>query len=146
MHWIAQDEQAHSEWSGVYSVASFSPANSDLQRRWRVAAIDRYAERLTVRTMDGAGVTFQIQPNVQEGGPDPAMKHRKQVAAMAAPEGRLTLIAPDGSASVLSYSRPDAGRLILEGALDGVGMTADLRLKPSDNLPFLGGKSYPEPR
>jgi hypothetical protein len=47
---------------------------------------------------------------------------------------------------VLSYSRPDAGRLILQGALGGVAMTAELRLTPSEGLPFLGGKSYPEPR
>jgi hypothetical protein len=143
---IAQDDKVHSEWSGVYSVASFSPTNSDVHHRWRIAAIDRYAERLTVRTMDGAGVTFQIQPNVPQGAPDSLVSHREHVAAMAAPDGRLRLIAPDGSTSVLSFSRPDAGRLILQGALDGVAMTADLRLTSSEHLPFLGGKSYPEPR
>jgi hypothetical protein len=142
----AQDGKAHSEWSGVYLVASFSPTNADLRHRWRVVAIDRYAERLTVRTMDGAGVTFQIQPDVQKRVPGPPMSHREHVAAIAAPEGRLTLIAPDGSTSVLSYSRPDPGRLILEGAVDGLAMMADLRFTPTDNLPFLGGKSYPEPR
>jgi len=65
---------------------------------------------------------------------------------MAAAEGRLTLIAPDGSASMFSYSRPDQGRLILEGPLDGAAIKADLHLKPIAGLPFLGGKSYPEPR
>jgi hypothetical protein len=143
---IARDEKAQSEWSGVYFVASFSPANADVQHRWRVAAIDRYAERLTVRTVDGAGTTFQIQPNVPPSAGDSPMSHREHVAAMAALEGHLWMIAPDGSTSVLSYSRPDAGQLILEGTLDGVAMTADLRLTPTDNLPFLGGKSYPEPR
>jgi hypothetical protein len=141
----AQGDKAHSEWSGVYSVASFSPANADLQHWWRVAAIDRYAERLTVRTLDGAGMTFQIQPNLPQDAPGSQISHRERVAAMAAPEGRLTLIAPDGTTSVWSYSRSDAGRLVLQGALDGVAMTADLRLTPSDSLPFLGGKSYPEP-
>jgi hypothetical protein len=74
------------------------------------------------------------------------MSHREHVASMTAPKGNLTLIAPDGSTSVLTYSRPDAGRLVLQGALDGNSMMAYLRLTPTDRMPFLGGKSYPEPR
>jgi hypothetical protein len=142
---IVQDDKAHSEWAGVYSVSSFSPANTDILHRWRAAAIDQYAERLTVRTMDGAGVTFQIQPNLPQSAPDPPTTHRGHVAAMAAPEGRLTLVAPDGSASVMSYSRPALGRLTLDGTLQGVSISVDLRLTPTNALPFLGGQSYAEP-
>ncbi|HEX4273806.1 MAG TPA: hypothetical protein VHZ74_00555 [Bryobacteraceae bacterium] len=38
-----------------------------MKRRWRVAAIDRYAERLIVRTGDDRGTTFQIQLVVPPG-------------------------------------------------------------------------------
>jgi hypothetical protein len=145
LHRIVQDDKGHSEWTGVYSVASFSPANADVQHRWSVAAIDQYAERLTVRTIDGVGTTFQIQPNLPQGASIQSMSHREHVAALAVPEGRFTLIAPDGSTSVLSYSRPAEGHLILEGPLKGVAITADLHLSSSGSLPLLGGISYPEP-
>lgn len=141
---IKQDAKAQSELSGAYSVASFSPANTDLQHRWRAAAIDRYAERLTVRTVDGAGTTFQIQPVIPSGA---TSGHREHVAAIAMPRGHLALVAPNGSVSVLNYSRPSSGYLILNGELDGVAITADLHLISPDSLPLVNKDiDFAEPR
>jgi hypothetical protein len=131
---IKQDAEVRSDLSGDYSVALFSPANLDIEHRWRAAAIDRYAERLTVRTVDGAGTTFQIQPVVPLGA---TSGHREHVAAIAMQGGRLSLVAPNGSVSVLNYSRPSSGGLILNGELDGVAMTADLHLISPDSLPLV---------
>ena len=88
-----QDAEAQSELSGAYSVGAFSPPNADIQHRWQVAAIDRYAERLTVRTVDGGGTTFNIQPLIPAGT---ALGHREHVVAVAAVPGRLALISPKG--------------------------------------------------
>jgi hypothetical protein len=141
---IKQDANAQSELSGAYSVASFSPPDADLQHRWRVAAIDRYAERLAVRTMDGAGTTFQIQPVVAPGA---RTGHREHVAAVAMLRDHLALVAPNGSVSALNYSRPSPGRLIVSGELGGVPISADLHLMSSNSLPFVKkDRSFPEPR
>lgn len=145
---LKQDANAQSDWSGTYSVASFSPANADLQHRWRAAAIDRYAERLTVRTMDGNGITYEIQPvSAEASAAYPRTSHREHVAEMAAPQGQLALVAPDRSSTVLSYSRTPSGRLTLKGRLNGVATTADLQPASTANLPLLNRDVYyPEPR
>ncbi len=140
---IKQDAEAQSDLSGVYIVASFSPPNADIQHRWRVAAIDRYAERLTIRTVDGAGTTFKIQPVIPA---DAMLGHRDHVATIAERDGRLSLVAPNGSVSVLNYSRLSSERIVLTGEVDGVAIMADLHLIPN-HLPFLGtAEGYAEPR
>ena len=139
-----QDAEAQSELSGAYSVSAFSPSNVDFRHRWRAAAIDRYAERLAIRTLDGGGTTFQIQPITPPGI---NAGHRKHVLAVAATPGRLTLRSANGSMSMLNYSRPSSGHLVLQGELDGVEIKADLNLVPPENLPFVNGNlSFAEPR
>jgi hypothetical protein len=139
-----QDASAQSELSGADSVASFSPPDAGLGHRWRVAAIDRYAERLTVRTADGAGTTFQIQPVVAPGA---RKGHREHVAAIAMLNDHIALVAPNGSVSALKYSRPSPGRLIVTGELDGGPISADLQMMQSNSLPFVGrDRSFAEPR
>jgi hypothetical protein len=140
---IKQDAAARSDLSGAYSVASFSQPGADPQHRWRVVAIDRYAERLTVRTVDGAGAAFQIQPVIPPGA---TSGHREHVAAIASLHDHLTLVAPNGSLSVLNYSRSPSGGLILSGEVDGVAITADLRLISPESLPFFNhGIFFAEP-
>ena len=140
---VELDANAQSELSGAYSVASFSPPDTDPQHRWRVA-IDRYAERLTVRTVDGAGTTFQIQPSVAAGA---KTGHREHVAAIATLADHMAVVAPNDSVSALSYSRPSPGRLLLSGELNGVPITADLRLISPDSLPFINkDRNFSEPR
>jgi hypothetical protein len=139
-----QDGEAQSELSGAYTVESFSPPNVELKRRWRVAAIDRYAERLTVRTADGSGTTLQIQPVIPPGA---TTGHREHVAAITTPPGRLALVAPNGATSVLNYSRPSSGRLILNGELNGVAITAEMHLISPESLPLVNNNiSFAEPR
>jgi hypothetical protein len=141
---VRLDANAQSELSGAYSVASFSPPDANSRHRWRVAAIDRYAERLTVRTVDGAGTTFQIQPAVAAGA---KLGHREHVEAVAMLRDRLALVAPNGSVSALNYSRPSPGRLLLSGELDGVPITADLSLISPDSLPFINkDRTFAEPQ
>jgi len=134
-----RDADARSELSGAYSVTSFSPPNADAQLRWRAVAIDRYAERLTVRAMDGSGTTFEIQPVLGSGA---APDRREHVAAVARQGDHLTLIAPDGSISALNYSRSSSGNLVLHGDLDRVAITAHLRLIFPDSLPLLNNKIF----
>lgn len=145
---IKQDADARSALSGAWSVASFSPANASLQNRWRIVAIDRYAERFTVRTANGAGMTFQIQADLpHRASSNQSGSYRERVAATATPSGRITLVAPGGSISVLNYFHPTAAHLVLEGKLDGVATMADLRLIPPAGLPLLNKQIYfPEPR
>lgn len=141
---LKYDAAVQSELAGVYAVASFSPSDAALEHQWRMAAIDRYGERLTVRTMDGAGRTFRLEPVSTSSA---TSGHRAHVAAIAMPPYRVMLIAPNGSGSLLDYSRPSPDRLVISGEVDGVGINADLRLIEPESLPFVNGKlSFAEPR
>ncbi len=143
---MKQDSEAQSELSGAWSVASFSPANAGLRNRWKVVAIDRHAERFTVRTANGGGMTFQIVVSRSESS-NRSDGYRKRVALTSAPSGRITLVAAGGATSVLNYFRAASGRLVLKGEINGVTTVAELRLISPAGLPLLNKEIYfPEPR
>jgi len=146
---IKKDAEARSQLSGVYSVQWISPADAGLKSRWREAAIDWYAERLTVRTFDGTGTTFKIEPaGIEVPGSRHRVDHREDVAASAAPRGRLRLVAPRGAVSVLNYFRASPGNLMLTGDLDGGEISVELQRVSTSSLPLLkqGPPYFPQPR
>jgi hypothetical protein len=140
---LKHEAEAQSDLSGAYLVKSFSSGAVDAQHHWQFAAIDRYAERLTVRTADGAGETFRVQTVAHPGT---EMGHREHVMAIASSGGRLALVAPDGSTSALSYSRTSSGTLELTGQLGGATITVELQLISPNSLPFVNNELYyPQP-
>ena len=141
---MKHDADAQSDLSGAYLVASFSPNNANVQHRWHEAAIDRYAERFSVRTVDGSGETFRIEPAISPGS---TSGHREHVAAIAKQRDRLSLVAPDGSVWMLNCSRTPSGSLELSGELEGMQITADLQPIAPNSLPFVNQDIYfPQPR